>query len=82
MTDTTGSRMRERIVRRLIERLSDGDATPHDLADAVLDAMREPDRAMLDGARDWSIKKYGQGVGIDGATGCWQSMIDAAKEGK
>lgn len=43
---------------------------------AGLEVLRTPTRAMLDGARDWSIKKYGQGVGNDGATGCWQSMVD------
>lgn len=47
-------------------------------ARAVIDAMREPTDAMLIGARDWSYKKYGKPVGQPDATGCWQSMIDAA----
>jgi hypothetical protein len=38
---------------------------------------REPTEAMLNAARDWFIKKYGLGVGNDGATGCWQAMLDA-----
>lgn len=46
-------------------------------ARAAIAAMREPSEAMLIGARDWSLKKYGIGVGNDGAIGCWQAMIDA-----
>jgi hypothetical protein len=38
---------------------------------------RIPTEAMLNAARDWSVKKYGIGVGNDGATGCWQAMYDA-----
>lgn len=38
---------------------------------------KEPNSTMLDAARDWSIKKYGQGVGNDGATGCWRTMLAA-----
>jgi hypothetical protein len=48
------------------------------LARAALQALREPTEGMLHGARDWSVAKYGIGVGIDGATGCWHAMIDAA----
>jgi hypothetical protein len=39
---------------------------------------RIPTEAMLNAARDWSVKKFGMGVGNDGATGCWQAMYDAA----
>lgn len=35
----------------------------------------EPTEAMLNGARDWSLRKNGQGVGNDQATGCWKAMI-------
>ncbi len=38
---------------------------------------REPTEAMLNAARDWSVAKYGRGVGNDGAIGCWQAMLDA-----
>jgi hypothetical protein len=52
-----------------------------DIARTTIEAMREPTEAMLCGARDWSIKKNGMGVGNDQATGCWQAMIDAATMG-
>lgn len=39
---------------------------------------REPTEAMLIAARDWSLQKYGQGVGNDGATGCYAAMLKAA----
>jgi hypothetical protein len=45
---------------------------------AAIAAMREPTGGMLIAARDWSIAKYGQEAGNDGATGCWRLMIDAA----
>jgi hypothetical protein len=38
----------------------------------------EPTEAMLNAARDWSVKKYGQGIGSDAAIGCWQAMLAAA----
>jgi hypothetical protein len=38
----------------------------------------EPTEAMLKGARDWSVKKYGMGVGNDGASGCWKAMLSIA----
>lgn len=41
------------------------------------DVPRDPDEAMLNGARDWSCSKYGIGVGNDDAIGCWQAMFDA-----
>lgn len=41
---------------------------------------REPTDEMLIGARDWSIQRYGRGVGNDDATGCWHAMYDAAPE--
>lgn len=34
----------------------------------------EPTEAMLNAARDWSIKKYGQAIGSDAAIGCWKAM--------
>lgn len=37
----------------------------------------EPTEAMQNGARDWSVKKYGIGIGKDAAIGCWQAMYDA-----
>ena len=40
-------------------------------------ATREATEAQLDAARDWSREKYGKPVGNDGATGCWQAMLDA-----
>lgn len=49
-----------------------------DLARAAIEAMREPNVAMLRGARDWSIVKNGQGVGNEQASGCYRAMIDAA----
>lgn len=39
---------------------------------------RQPTEAMLNAARDWSVAKYGRGVGNDGAIGCWQAMFDAS----
>ena len=47
-------------------------------ARAAIKAMRDPTETELHGARDWSVKKYGLGVGNDAALGCWQAMIDAA----
>lgn len=42
------------------------------------DAMHSPTEAMLNAAHDWSIEKYGRGIGNDAAIGCWQAMLDAA----
>jgi len=39
-----------------------------------------PDETMLNAARDWSVKKYGIGVGNDGAIGCYGAMYDAAQQ--
>jgi hypothetical protein len=54
-------------------------------AEAVLEALGhaqcsdlEPTEAMLNAARDWSIKKYGMGIGNDAAIGCWKAMFLAA----
>ncbi len=41
----------------------------------------EPTEAMLDAARDWSIKKYGRGIGNDAAIGCWKAMLLACPSG-
>lgn len=38
----------------------------------------QPTEAMLNAARDWSVKKYGQGIGNDAAIGCWKAMLAAA----
>lgn len=43
------------------------------IADAL---MQEPSEGMLAAARDWSLTKYGQGVGDDGAIGCFKAMRD------
>ena len=40
----------------------------------------EPTEAMLSAARDWSLKKYGQAVGNDGARGCYAAMLAAANK--
>lgn len=42
------------------------------------DLPQIPTEAMLNAARDWSVKKYGIGIGNDAAIGCWQAMIAAA----
>jgi len=39
---------------------------------------REPTEAMHDAARDWSISKYGQGIGRDASLGCYRAMVRAA----
>lgn len=41
-------------------------------------APHQPTEAMLNAARDWSVKRYGQGIGSDAATGCWQAMLAAS----
>jgi hypothetical protein len=41
-------------------------------------APMHPTEAMLNAARDWSLKKYGQGIGSDAAIGCWQAMLAAS----
>lgn len=38
----------------------------------------EPTEGMLNAARDWSVKKYGLGIGNDAAIGCWKEMLAAA----
>ena len=58
------------------------DDEPMDIVDdmnatAAILALREPTEEQLNAARDWSIKKYGIGVGNDEATACYQTMIDA-----
>ncbi len=44
---------------------------------AAIDTIREPSEAMLNAARDWSVGRYGRGVGNDDAIGCWHAMVDA-----
>lgn len=46
-------------------------------APVVGELPRIPTNAMLNAARDWSVKKYGIGIGNDAAIGCWQAMFDA-----
>lgn len=40
----------------------------------------EATEAMLIGARDWSKKRYGIGVGNDDATGCYRAMLTAHED--
>lgn len=58
-------------------------------ADRILSALRAagwevvPQRAteaMHHAARDWSLKKYGQGIGRDASEGCWTAMLTAAAQ--
>jgi hypothetical protein len=54
------------------------------IADSLTDEAAtplEPTEAMLDAARDWSIKKYGRGIGNDAAIGCWKAMLLACPSG-
>ena len=39
--------------------------------------LRQPTEDMLNAARDWSIAKYGRGIGNDAAIGVWQAMLAA-----
>jgi hypothetical protein len=39
-----------------------------------------PTDEMLNAVRDWSVKKYGIGVGNDGAIGCYAAMLAAAPQ--
>lgn len=48
-------------------------------ADAGIAALHQPSEAMLNAARDWSMKKYGVGIGNSDAIGCWQAMLRAAR---
>lgn len=45
-----------------------------------VDGVTEPTEAMLNAARDWSVSKYGIGIGNDAAIGCWKAMHAAAAE--
>lgn len=38
-----------------------------DMAQAAIAAMREPTEAMLNAARDWSLKSTGKGLGMMGS---------------
>jgi hypothetical protein len=46
-------------------------------ASAAIDALREPNQAQLNMAREWSYMKYGKPIGNDAAKGCWGCMLDA-----
>ena len=39
---------------------------------------KEPTESMYGGARDWSIDRYGLGIGDDAARGCYLSMLAAS----
>lgn len=49
-------------------------ATPAASVDAAIT------EEMLNAARDWSVKKYGIGIGNDAAIGCWTAMAAAAPQ--
>ena len=36
--------------------------------------------SQMDAARDWSVRKYGVGIGDDAAHGCWTAMCAAAPD--
>jgi len=55
-----------------------GDTLMTDTQTAFVLVPREPTEEQLNAARDWSIKKYGMGVGNDGASGCYAAMLSAA----
>ena len=46
-------------------------------ADQGTEIPMQPTEAMLNAARDWSVKKYGHVIGTEVATGCWQAMLAA-----
>lgn len=54
------------------------DAMKAKLAAPVAAVPNSPTESMLNAARDWSVKKYGQGIGNDAAIGCWTAMLAAA----
>lgn len=39
--------------------------------------QKEPTESMLNAARDWSVKKYGIGIGNEAAIGAWGAMYEA-----
>ena len=55
-------------------------STREEVLDGLLYALETPDEEMLNLARDWSIKKYGQGIGNDAAIGCWKAMLGALRK--
>jgi hypothetical protein len=75
------SDMTQRVARAIAVKVINHDqsfASLEDIARTAIEAMHRPTEAMLDAARDWSIKKYGRAVGNDGTSGCWGAMIDEA----
>ena len=40
----------------------------------------EPTPEMDNAARDWSVSKYGLGIGNDAAHGCYTAMLEAAPQ--
>lgn len=69
-------------VRREIERLKAAAQPAPSQGDAVPDGWqlvpKEPTQEMHNAARDWSVAKYGIGVGIDGSDGCYRAMLAGA----
>lgn len=53
-----------------------GDAVP----DGWQLVPKEPTQEMHNAARDWSVAKYGIGVGIDGSDGCYRAMLAGAPD--
>jgi hypothetical protein len=51
---------------------------PEQFPDEPQTLPMQPTESMLNAARDWSIKKYGRGIGNDAAIGCWQAMLCAS----
>lgn len=47
-------------------------------ARAAVEAMAAPTEAMHDAARDWSVRKYGNAIGLDASAGCFEAMLAAA----
>lgn len=85
-TVTTVSAVADKVAA-LVERATAADTARIDwLQEQVVDILDgrvlvpvEPTPAMLNAARDWSVKVNGHGVGNDQATGCYQAMVSAAR---
>ena len=74
MSDT----MRERITRVIHQSKDDPWASSEDIANAVLDALREPTEDMLAAMTRYDWESKTDPSWLD----CWHVMIDAAKENK
>ena len=65
---------------KVTDELAEAKAAVQALEDAGFAIVSvEPTEEQLIAARDWSVEKYGRGVGDDGATGCYKAMLKAAK---